>query len=175
MINAAVRLLSGFCKHPEHGINEMASTLPRQVFGSQTPPAAPPAVQIYNDVDDKSVATDLTAPSLPAVILWGDSSAPIKMHGYKIARNVIIIVAFVATESEDDLVMNSASGYILRGGLLTLGRYNNQEKSAGYRELDGIRILEISNVEEERVTMAVGVQKLWGWLKVSASVVETFS
>ncbi len=175
MINATVRLLSGFCKHPDHGINEMASTLPRQAFGGQLAPLAPPLVSIFNDVDDKSVAKDLTAPSLPAVILWGDSSAEVKMRGYKIARNIVVIIALVATESEDDLVMNGASGYILRGGLLTLGRYNNQDKSAGYRELDGVRVLEISSVEEQRATVAVGVQKMWGWLKADVTVVETFS
>lgn len=175
MINEAVRLLSGFCEHPAHGINEMASTLPRQAFGGQLAPPAPPVVAIFNDVDDASVAKDLTAPSLPAVIVWGDNSTSIKLRGYKVARGVTIIIAFITAESEDDLVMNRACGYILRGGLLTMERYNSQEKSAGYRELDGVKILEVTNVKEQRFTTAVGVQKLWGWLQVDATVVETLS
>jgi hypothetical protein len=175
VLDATVRLLSGFFSHPEHGINEMTQSLPRAGLGGAPDDAAPPVVAIFNDVDDKSVAKDLTAPQLPAWILWGDSSAPVSLAGYKIAREVVVAGAFVTDEGVDDLVMNRACGYILRGGLITMARYNSQDNSKGYRELNGIKVHMIQSVTEQRVTAAVGRQKMWGFLYVRAIVVETYS
>ena len=175
MLDAAVRLISGFLQHPEHGVNEMASTLPRQNLGGAPDDAAPPLVSIFNDVDHTSVAKDLTAPKVPALLVWSDSSADVTMQGYSIAKDIMLAIGFVTSDGVDDLVTNRACGYILRGGLLTLKRYNSQDKSKGYRELNGIRILEIKSVNEQRVTAAVGRQKMWGFLAVRVIAVETYS
>ena len=175
MINETVRLLTAFVQHPEHGINEMASTLPRTGLGAEPPDAAPPVVPVFSDVDTASVARDLTAPQLPAVIVWGDSDLKTTYKGYKTARDIVIAFAYVTEDTVDDLVTNRECGYILRGGILTFGRYNNQKYSEGYRELNGIRVMEIRDVTEQRVTAAVGRQKMWGFLAVEVIAVETYA
>lgn len=174
MLNEVVLLLSDFLRDPEHGVNEMAGTLPRKSPTGVDYPA-PPVVKVYSDMDTPEVARDLTAPSLPAVIVWGDSDTSTTYRGYKVARDVVIAIGYVTEDSVDDLVTNRECGYILRGGILTFGRYNDQKRSEGYRELNGIRIMEVSKVTEQRVTAAVGRQKLWGFLEVHAIAVETYS
>lgn len=175
MLDVTVRLLAAFAAHEEHGINEMSQSLPRQNLGTKPDDEAPPIVPIFNDVDDSSVAKDLTAPETPAVIFWGDSAADIKLQGYKVAKEVAIACAFITDASSDDLVMNVACGYILRGATLTFERYNNQENSKGYRDLNGIRVLKISSITEQRVTAPMGRQKMQGFLVLRAVVVETYS
>lgn len=175
MINETVRLLSAFLLDPQHGVNEMAQTLPRTALGGASADPAPPIVSVFNDVDTPSVATDLTAPQVPALVVWGDSDVETTYKGYKIARDVIIAVAYVTEDGVDNLVTNRDCGYILRGGILTFGRYNNQKLSEGYRELSGIRIMEVREVTGQRVTAAVGRQKMWGFLAVRVVAVETYS
>lgn len=175
MINEVVQLISSYLEHLEHGINEMAGTVPRRTLGGGPDDPAPPVVPVFNDVTTKSVAHDLVAPKLPAIVVWGDSSADVALTGYKIAKEIVVCLAFFSADSSDDLVMNRACGYILRGGLLTLARYNHQDKSKDYRELNGVRVMKLSSVTEERVTATVGRQKMHGFLAVRAIAVETYS
>jgi hypothetical protein len=56
---------------------------------------------------------------------------------------------------------------------LTLGRYNSQENSKGFRKLNGISIHQITSVTEQRMTAVVGTRKMWGFLDIRATVVET--
>lgn len=175
MIDVAVRLLSAFAEHPEHGINALRLTIPRTNLGGAPDDAEPPAVTIFNDADTKEVAKDLTAPKVPALVFWGDSSADVSLRGYKRAKEVVIAAGFITDAGEDPLVINRACGYILRAGQLTFDRYNSQPLSKQYRELNGVRVLELSSVKEDRITATVGKQKMWGFLAIRAHVVETLS
>jgi hypothetical protein len=172
VINETVQLISAFAGNVNHGINEMAQGIPRRNINPAKPDdAAPPLVTIVDDINDEGVAKGLDPEEVPCFMFWGDSSSPLDYKGYKVTE-VVIAGAFVTDASADPLSMEKACGYILRGGILTLGRFNNQTFSQGFRELNGIKILEIKSVTEQRIPAAVGRRKLWGFLDIRVIVVE---
>lgn len=176
MINETVQLISKFAADAVHGVNAMAAIIPRKNIDILKPDdEAPPVLPIVNDVDDTGVADGLDPEGVPCFMLWGDSQASIAINGYKTAREVIIAGAFVTDEKADPLASEKICGYILRGGVLTFGRFNHQSYSRDCRELNGIRILEIRSVTEQRIAAPVGRRKIWGFLDIRVTVVETLS
>lgn len=174
-----MRLVAAFLRHDEHGVNELAGSLPRATLGGYPDDDPPPTVAVFNDADEKGVAKDLDPPQVPALVVFSDSSASVVAGGaacgYKIARDVTIGIGYVTSDGVDELIAGRACGYVLRGATLSLWRYNSQEKSAGMRELNGIKVHEVKSIEEQRVTVAVGRRKLWGLLVVNLTVVDNLS
>lgn len=174
MINETLQLLARFAQHPEHGLNDLAGTIPRANIDPAKPDdEAPPALQIVTVLDDEGAAKDLNPETLPCFMMWGVTSARITYGTYKIARQVTIAGAFVTDENADPLSTSNACGYILRGGTMTFWRFNSQSNSQGYRELNGITIMEVRSVTEHRVTYAEGRCKMWGFLELEVIVVDT--
>lgn len=174
MINETVQLLALFAGHPTHGVNVMAGSIPRKNADPLKPDDdAPPVLSILNDVNDAGVANGLDPEDVPCFMMWGDSQAAVELRGYKTAKEVVIAAGFVTDENADPIASEKACGYILRGGVLTFGRFNHQSYSRDFRELNGIRILEIRSVTEQRVVAAVGRRKMWGFLDIRVTVVET--
>src|SRR5678815_5404241 len=156
MVSSVVRLVAAFLDHPTHGVNSMMQSLPRENLGGLPADPAPPTLAIFNTMDTPSVAEKLDPPKVPAIIVWGDSSAPVEMRGYKTAREAIVAIAFVTADDADPIQANRTCGLALRGIVLTMGRYNSQDFSAGYRELNGIKIHEVRKCVEEQVGFALG-------------------
>lgn len=173
MLDITVQLLANFARLPDGGVNDMAQSIPRKNIDPLQPDdPAPPLVAVVDDVTDKGVAANLDPSEVPALMIFGDSTAEVSYRGYKIAREVSIAAAFITAEDADPIESARVCGYILRGARLTFGRYNT---SAGkpYRELNGIKVMEITKSEETRITAAVGRRKMWGFLDIRATVVET--
>lgn len=172
MINEVVQLLSVFASSAEHGVNEMAQGIPRKNVDPLKPDdTAPPVVAVVDDINDAGVAAGLDPEEVPCFMMWGDSALPSEYKGYKVTE-VVVAGAFVTDAHADALSSEKACGYILRGGMLTFGRFNHQAYSKGLRELNGIKILEIRSVTEQRVPAAVGRRKIWGFLDIRVVVVE---
>jgi len=175
MIRVAVELLAAFSKLPEHGANAIAATLPRAKFGGGQWPAPRP-MKIFDDVNDAEIAAALDPKEVPCLMFWGDSQtdAPATKL-YRVAKNVTIACAYVTDSGESPERANSESGLVLRAEALSLHRYNHQENSKGYRELNGIRVFEVTSVAQQDVTATVGRRKMWGFLEIRAIVGETLS
>ena len=174
MLDITVQLLSKWMKIADGGVNDYAQTIPRKNIDILLPDdEAPPLVTVVDDVTDKGVAENLDPSEVPALMLWGDSADDVSYQGYKIAKEIVIAAAFVTATDADPLASARACGYILRGARLSLGRYNSQSASKGYRELNGIKVMEIKRTTEQRITAAVGSRKMWGFLDIRAIVVET--
>jgi hypothetical protein len=173
VIDNVVRLLEAFFQDPTHGINEMAQSLPRTTLDPLVSDPAPVIVSICSDLSDAGVAEKMEPADVPCVMLFGDSSADTSIAGYKIAKEVIVAATFVTDEKADSLSSARDAGYILRAGLLTLGRYNSADKAGSLRKLNGITVLQINKVVEQRVTAAVGRRKMWGFLAIHLTAVET--
>lgn len=172
MLDIAVRLLAAWAGHVEHGVNELAQSFPRATL-SGTVDDAPPIVTLCNDADDESVAAHLSPDKVPALMFWGDSAPDIELRGYKIAKEVIVAAAYVTEDTADPIASVRECGYILRAGRISFERYNSQTLSTGFRELNGIKILKINSVTEQRMPGAVGNRKMWGFLDIRATVIET--
>lgn len=174
MINETVQLLSRFATHPDHGVNELAGSIPRKNIDATKPDDdAPPIVAIVDDVNDEGVAAALDPRDVPCIMFFGDSSAIINLPGYRLAREVKVVAAFVTEENADPLTSERACGYLLRALQMTFGRYNSQDLSKGYRTLNGIKVLEIKRVVEQRLSVADGRRKMWGFLDLQVIVVDT--
>lgn len=176
MLDSSVRLLASWLLHVDHGVNEITQSLPRTALNGLPDDPAPPIVVVQNDSDDESVAKDLSPSEVPALVVWGDSSEGVTLSKSNlIAREVAIAIGYVTSDTADDRTAIRDCGYVLRGGMLSLRRFNSQANSAGYRELNGIKIMELTRVKEQRVTVALGRFKMWGFLEVRAIVIETLA
>lgn len=172
MLDITVRLLAGFAKSPDYGVNALLHNLPRQQGLGKPDDDPTPDVAIFNDSDDASVASDLDPEEVPALIFFADSAADIEVRGYPGAKEVVIGAGYVTDEKEDALVAVRNCGYILRATRQCMTRYNSGDMSDGYRELNGIKVAKINSVVEQRITAAVGRRKLWGLLEIRATVLD---
>lgn len=178
MLNEAVLLSAQWGRHKDHGLYTLAQTIPRTVPGGQDDPP-PDQVPIFTFKDSKTVAQSLIAPKVPAMIYWGDSSAPVKIGGYKRAREVVVVAAYVTDAGADDTRAVQQCGLYMRAGLLSYARYdiqsNTKTPAMDYRSLNGIHIHKVEDVTEQQLTANNGAQRLWGWLELRLIVVETLS
>lgn len=166
-----VRLLAAFADKSDHSINKIAATLERDnLNGGQD--LAPKPVYIFTDIDNDPPGID--PPRVPACVFWVDSTAEIQLKGlHRIARAVTVVMAYVTAEDEAPARALSDNSYVLRAGQICFKRFNSQNNSAGYRDLNGIKIHEIQGIEEQRVTAAVGRRKMWGFLTIPVIVVDS--
>lgn len=174
MLNIVVRLLDQWAQHRDHGLMEMASTLPRQSLGGRPDDAAPPPLTFFNDADSKALLTEEGPDKVPAWVTFGDRRFLIELKGFSIAYHCFLGMAYITEDGADEVQSNRNCDYYMRGGMISLARYNSQDKSAGYRELNGIKVHQIKKVTEQRVPAAVGTRKMWGMLEIEAIVIENY-
>lgn len=173
MIDVAVRLIAAFLAHETYGLNAMTASLPHKTIAGDDE-ALPSTVPIYNDADDKGVATAMTPPKLPAIVVWGDSSRHVESGKRDTIEDVTIAIGYLTKDSAADLVQNRTCGYLLRGAKRSLRKYEKVALSDDYRALNGIRITTVTIGQEQRITMAGegDTPVLWGWLAITARVVD---
>lgn len=177
MINEVVKLLERFGADPDHGVNELAQSIPRTNLAPSPDDSAPPIVAIFSDIDDAGTAREMDPPDVPALVFWGASEADITQKGLlPIAKKITIAAAYVTAEDADPLTTIRDCGYILRAQAISMmSRFNRVTLSAAYRELNGVRITEVTDVNEYRLTATVGRRKMWGLLEINAVAIETLS
>jgi hypothetical protein len=178
VIDISVRLLANWAAVAVHGVNDIAASLPRTTLGTAGDDPAPPVVAFFADSDDPGTAEELDPPEVPALVFWGDADASVARTGglNALAKQVRFAAGYVTDDHADALTAIRSCGYILRAGRISfMKRFNSQQLSKNFRELNGIRILSIDEVNEHRVTVAVGKRKMWGFLEIKATVVDTLS
>lgn len=175
MINQVVMLLSRWAADAEHGVNELAQSIPRSNFAPAPDDPAPPLVAFFSDVDDAGTAREMDPPDVPALVFWGMTEADMQPKGQlEISRKISIAAAYVTAEDADPLTAIRDCGYILRAEAISLmARFNRVNLSKSCRELNGIRITHVTDVNEYRLTASVGRRKMWGLLEINATVIET--
>ncbi len=176
MLDEVALLHSAWLATPDNGVNAIVAKIPRNKLGGGQFPA-PPHVHIYNDVEDPGVAASLDPPRVPALVVWGDSAGDTKDKGnYPIAKVVVSCVAYVTDENADPLTAIRDCGLLLRAGRVSLFvRYNSAQLAKPYRSLNGITVLSVDSVGAYRITAAVGQRKMWGFLQIRSTVVETIT
>jgi len=171
LVNTVTRLADRWMEHATHGVNALQATQPRNRPGGGTD-SVPPSVTVYNDVDDEEVATEIDPPASPALTIWMDSEIDITWRGTMRAKGVTLAFAYT-TRHEADLVAIRNSGYCLGGVMESLERFNDQKLAVGYRELNGWKIMEVSDITLQRAAGTVGESRLWGFVLAHLVVVKT--
>lgn len=177
MRRQATQLLAAFCRHETYGLVAMAATLPLNRIGGGTDPA-PGAINVYTDVDDKGVAKTLVPPESPAIVVFAETRAVeigSRRQRQRQPRPMVLAIAYVTDDEADELHAQQQCDLFLRAGILMLDKYNEQAASSGFRDLNGVRVLEVTNVIERSVTVANETSKMWGWLEVHLSVVDSIA
>lgn len=183
MIGTAVQLLAGFLAHSTLGVNAMAAGLPRFAFTApgDTPIErdAPPTVSIYNDVDHKGLTFEngYQPPGFPALLVLRDTrevAGPTKPETPRTPapRTVGLVLAYVTDDKADQRTAQAACEMILRAAERSLRRYKQQGNAEGYRELNGIRVLDVPRWTRVEETAALDAVRFWGWIDVDLTVVD---
>jgi hypothetical protein len=186
VIGAAVQLVAGFLAHATFGINPIAATFPHHAFTAPGDPTvdtdAPPAVAIYNDARCATLNLEggYAPPEFPAVIVLRETrelegSAKLDRSRAPAPRQIGIVIAYVSDTSADAIAAQAACETILRAAELSLRRYESQGNSDGYRELNGIRVMEVTRWKRVEESAALDRVKFWGWLEVELKVVDTIA
>jgi len=173
MIRESVQLIAAFLADATYGINAMAADLPRDKIGGGSEDA-PGTVNIYNDRDDAGVAKNLTPPEFPSIIVFGETREVADGFDDKpqTPHPITIAIGYVTNDGADELTSQAACAILIRAAKRSLRRYNTQTASAGYRELNGIRVMKVTKALERFVTVVAEQTKLWGWLEVHLTVVD---
>jgi hypothetical protein len=175
MIDIVVRLIAAWLANATHGVNALAANLPRTKIGGGSDPA-PPAVTIYNDADDAHAALNvMSIEKVPALVVWADSHSDRPLKGYALAKDVVIGIGFITDDQVDPVAMNRACGYIMRAAVISLARFNVQSIAGTARDLNGVSILQIAQIEEQRVTAMQQNRRLWGFLLPHVSAADTYA
>jgi hypothetical protein len=181
MLDVPVVLLDRWNQHATHGIMELASTPRWRIpFGSVVPDddIIPPALNFFNDVEHKPLATDAGPAKLPAWLTIGIEQFPVDVEDGKrvlVGRQCVIAMMFVTAPDVNEIKAGQWFGLYARACTLSLARYNHQGKAAGFREHNGIKVHRVGPVIEQHITGAVGRTKCWGMMEVHAIVVDTDS
>jgi hypothetical protein len=175
MIDIVVRLIAAWLANETHGVNALAAKLPRaNVSGPDDD--APPLIAIVNDADDAEVARNVLAVEpVPAVVVFGDSKTNRALRGYALAKDVVIGIAFVTDDKADPVTMMHLSGIVSRAIDISLARFNVQSIAGAARALNGVSILEIASVEEQRVTAQETNRRLWSLVLPHCSVADQYA
>jgi hypothetical protein len=176
MIDAVTMLLAAWAAHPEHGFNELALSLPRAAPNGRTLPRASGPITFYNDVEHPDVLESLNPSTVPCMLFWGDSTNPVRApETYLIARDIHVAVAYVTEDTADISVANSMCALFFRAAMISMQRYNHIKFSKDFRELNGVKIHEVTAVKDLYITAAKGRRKMWGLLDIEVTAVETYS
>lgn len=175
MIVETTLLLDRWLQHTEHGFVSMMLALPRNdPEGNEFD--MPPEPLLYNDVEDEEVAGEIDPPSEVSLVLFCDSDADVQSanSNRQIARQLTIAVAYITRDTPSNVAVRNG-GFTLRAVKKSLLRFNDQGLSRDFRELNGIKVMQINSISEQRVAGAVGRSQLWGFVLTSVMVIDSNS
>ncbi len=181
MIVNGTRLLHQWLAHETYGVNALLASMPR-VRRDGTSDPAPPPLTIYDDIDDESVSQVIDPPEVPALVLFSDSDPEIDVDvavDYAKGETPILFRgAIVFKKGIKATVASRNGGYYARAIRRSCRLFNKQELSrprggTDYRTLNGITVMKMGLVTEERVATALGRSLLWGFVRTSLTIVDT--
>ena len=185
MIGASVQLIAGFLAHATFGINALAADLPRTVFAAPghlgVELDAPPTVPIYNDAQHKGLTLEggYKPESLPAILVLRETrevdGGPWENPRTPTPRQIGLNIVYATDDKADALTAQAECETLLRAAERSLRRYKNQTNAEGYRELNGIRVMDVTKWKRIEETAALDVVRFWGWLEVELKVVDTIA
>jgi len=160
------RLITGWLEHPEFGINALLPTVSRKNLKGKSDPI-PAKPTLYNDVDFNIVTVGgVDPPELPALVvssdvdLRGDNVEQGKRPGIQV-RAVTGIGYYTEETYRNENVR--AGNYVMRAVLMSLKRYHESaQRSEAFRELNGVRIVNMTGLTMQQVAGAVPKSRLLG-------------
>lgn len=170
MINEVTQLMTRWARHEVHGVNALIPS----VFRSPGHPEPKPVV-IYNDVDDKQIADNFDPPESPALVIVADSDAdtPVILHRtQQDLPRFLVAMVYIVRDPESEMQARRDAGYVLGAAYESLVRFNQPKLSSpgsgevpDYRSwYDKVKVHDVLELSEHRVTGAVGRSKLIGVL-----------
>jgi hypothetical protein len=172
MIVEVTRLMDRWLKS-EKGVQKWLPSISRFTpEGTEDPMPEIPA--IYNDIEDECVAAELDPVKVPALVIFCDSAPETKAQNERrlVARNVLVTVAYI-TRDTPALKASRDGGYVLRAIRRSLVEFNSLQESREFRDLNGIKILAIDTIEQQRVAANLGRSELWGFVMAGLTVIDS--
>jgi hypothetical protein len=170
MITAATTIVSSWYKHEEYGINALLPNVPRFKLGNDGPKhPAPPPVTIYDDINDADLEKggDLQPPRSPAIVVFADSDMEIAFGREGVPQTgsgLVVVTAYIVNDVGIRSKVKLNAGFTLRAARRSLTKLNTGKYSDGFREHNGIKLVKINSVLEQRVMGAVGKSTLVGFM-----------
>lgn len=175
MIINTTRIIRRWLDHPDHGVlAQLAATgFPHDntAGGQDAMPADP---TMYDDVDNADAVVTLQPPASPALIVFVDSDSQVDVdhRNYQKSENPMIVAVAYVTKDMPEKVAVLSGGYTFRAVRRSLRTFNDQKLSAGFRELNGVKVMKVGLVTEQAVATSVGKSRLWGFVLASVTVVD---
>lgn len=175
------RLLVGWLKHPEFGVNKLLDQVGRQklvISGAPKEDPKPAKVTILSDVDDEVIAgvVGIDPPVVPSLVVVSDidmRNTDVRQEK-KAGREIsgVTGIGYYAEEGESRAANIRDGNYVLRAVIKSLNAYQaSAQRSSDYRELNGVRIASLSGMTIQRV--AGGIQgKLVGFVLADLFVMD---
>ncbi len=160
------RMVTAWLEHDTYGVNALLPVIPRlKLDGSEDP--EPPEVSVFNDVDFTVVesAVGIVPPSTPSIVVVSDgtsrdveSGQPVK-PGHKLEDWLVAVGYYAEPGYREEAIV--AGDYTMRAISQSLQRLHGQ-RAKEYRELNGVMIARITQIDIERVAPGVPQSTLLG-------------
>lgn len=183
MNNRLSRILTRWLKdHPVYGLDLMLASVvmdegdeARLLIKDARLP-----VTIYNDVDDDCLAKRYNPTVVPAVAIIPQvtTSVPTRSRGTLIYKDVTVALSYLERE-QPEILSRQRGGYVMTGMTDSLLAFNEPRISnvampspgtTTWRRLGDIEVLEMTALEELRVTLGVGGANMFGSLLATFTI-----
>lgn len=183
MLNIVAKLVSEWNRHATYGVAALAHTFPRNGWNGQAADPAPPTLfDVVCDRDFPDMMETLDPPPVlvgrPCWAIWINDTTRVEWKSKK-AHAVDLVASWCTPPEIDAAVAVSNAGYILRAGQLCMSLFENptlSDPQAGpsYRQLNGVRIMEVLSCEQaQRTATSRGKKtKFWGFLDITVVVID---
>lgn len=169
-------MITGWLEHPEFGVNKLLVSVPRKNLKGATD-AKPEAVKIYNDVDhDIAKVSGIDPPTTPCLVVVSDldlksaDTAQPKRSAY--SYSAVVGVGYYAEESEKSRNVRDGN-YVLRAVMQSLTAMNYSfERAQDYRELNAVRLVNMTGLTQQRVGGAVPKSRLLGMVFADFTILD---
>lgn len=169
MIREITLMVDRWLNHSTYGVAQMLPNVPKEA--GDVLPAMPP---IYNDVEDDSVAMEINPVKVPALVVWTERNPDIEFQGRRPGFNAAasVVIGYV-TRDESVIKARRDGSFILRAVRQCLALMDLGKISEDARTLNGIKIVDVVSIDEERVTGSIGGSTLVGLVVMNVKVMDT--
>lgn len=178
MIRQTTILTAGWMKDSTYGLRVMLAAIPETKTFTTPELDALMVKAIYNDQEDECLMSDDGPSDLPALVVMCDTDPELEAVTYKpgqLAQRLMMAFIYVTAEEVPEMEARMKAHLIGRAVRKVINKFNHgsirTERSLNM--LDGIKIVEVKSITEQRVVGKIGRSTLKGAVLADLESMDT--
>jgi len=178
MIRQGVILGSGWMKNTKYGLATSLALIPETEGWDAGQLAAVMPKAIYDEEQDECILSDEGPSKLPALVVVADSDPNLESEVLKpgqIAQDFVLAFLYVTDQEVPEMLARYRGHLIGRAVRYSLTRWNVPQfrKAEGLDMLEGVKMVKIDSMTEQRVIGKIGRSALKGAVLATLQFMDT--